>query len=120
MNANLADTADMGALIVITTVPDEILAVKISESLLQQRFGACVHMLPPGISRYRWHGKTDTSTEITLLIKSTTDRYAELECDIRRLHSYETPEILAFPAITGFPDYLKWIFDETHVQLVPR
>lgn len=119
MNANLADTADMGAIIVITTVPDEILAVKISESLLQQRFAACVHMLPPGVSRYRWHGKINTSTEITLLIKSTTDRYAELEGDIRRLHSYETPEILAFPASAGFPDYLKWIFDETRVQPVP-
>lgn len=109
----------MGTLIVITTVPDEILAVKISESLLQQRFAACVHMLPPGISRYRWHGKIDVSTEITLLIKSTTDRYVELEADIRRLHSYETPEILAFPVSAGLPDYLKWIFDETRVQQVP-
>lgn len=113
MNANLANSADMGALIVFTTVPDEIVAVKVTESLLQQRFAACVHALPIGLSRYRWRGEIESSAEITLLIKITFDRYRQLEADIVRLHPYEVPEIVAFPVSAGLPAYLKWITDET-------
>ncbi|MEO8101410.1 MAG: divalent-cation tolerance protein CutA [Betaproteobacteria bacterium] len=106
-------TSDIGALIVITTVPDENLAVKISESLLQQRLAACVHALPAGLSRFRWQGNIECLPEITLLIKSTVDRYQELEAVIRRLHSYETPEIVAFPVRLGLPAYLDWVVNET-------
>ncbi len=105
--------SDVGALIVITTVPDENLAVKITESLLQQRLAACVHAMPPGNSTYRWQGAIEKSVEITLIIKSTKDRYAELEAAIRRLHPYEVPEILALPVEIGFPAYIKWIVNET-------
>lgn len=106
-------TSDIGALIVITTVPDENLAVKITESLLQQRLAACVHALPAGRSTYRWQGTVENSAEITLVIKSTLARYPELEADIRRLHPYEVPEILALPVEIGFAAYLKWISNET-------
>jgi periplasmic divalent cation tolerance protein len=106
-------TFDMGPLVIITTVPDENLAVKITESLLQQRLAACVHALPPGRSTYRWQGKVERSAEITLIIKSTGARFTELEADIRRLHPYDLPEILALPVKTGSDAYLKWITDET-------
>lgn len=106
-------TEEVGALIVITTVPDENLAVKITESLLQQSLAACVHALPAGWSRYRWQGKIETAHEVTLLIKTRPGRYAELEAAITRLHSYDVPEILAVPAIGGLPAYLKWILYET-------
>ncbi|MBL0124350.1 MAG: divalent-cation tolerance protein CutA [Betaproteobacteria bacterium] len=106
-------TFDIGALLVITTVPDENLAVKISESLLQQRLAACVHALPMGKSRYHWQGRIESSAEITLLIKSTANRYSELEADIKRLHSYDVPEIIAFPIDTGLSAYLNWITNET-------
>ena len=106
-------TTSMGALVIITTVPDENLAVKITESLLQQQLAACVHTLPLGRSTYRWKGAIESSTELMLVIKSTTVRYEELEADIRRLHSYEVPEILAFPVEIAFPAYMKWIWDET-------
>lgn len=106
-------TADIGALIVFTTVPDENLAVKMTESLLQQRLAACVHRLPAGRSSYWWQGKLEYAEEITLIIKSTASTYAELETAIRRLHSYELPEIVALPVSAGLPAYLKWIHDET-------
>ena len=106
--------SDIGALIVITTVPDEKLAVKISESLLQQRLAACVHALPTGWSRYRWQGKIETTAEITLLIKTTVTQYPELEDDIVRLHPYEVPEIMALPVADGLPAYLNWILHETN------
>ena len=97
----------------ITTVPDENLAVKITESLLQQRLAACVHVLPPGKSHYRWEGEIEAAIEITLLIKTRPDRYAELEAEIRRLHPYDVPEIIALPVVAGLPAYLQWIVDET-------
>lgn len=106
-------TSDMGALVVITTVPDENLAVKVTESLLQQGLAACVHALPTGWSRYRWQGKIEQSLEITLLIKTSRHCYRELETEILRLHPYDVPEILAFPADTGLPAYLDWIKNET-------
>lgn len=105
--------ADMGALVVITTVPDENLAVKISESLLQQHLAACVHILPAGQSRFRWNGNIETAAEFTLIIKTRTGRYAQLEAELARLHVYETPEILALPVINGAKAYLQWITDET-------
>jgi periplasmic divalent cation tolerance protein len=106
--------SDIGALIVITTVPDEKLAVKISESLLQQRLAACVHALPIGWSRYRWQGNIETTAEIMLLIKTTVRQYPELEDDIVRLHPYEVPEIMALPVADGLPAYLNWILHETN------
>jgi periplasmic divalent cation tolerance protein len=106
-------TSDIGALIVITTVPDEHLAVKISESLLQQRLAACVHALPAGRSRYRWQGNIESSAEITLLIKTTGTLYPELEAEIVRLHPYEVPEIMAVRVDDGLPAYLQWIVNET-------
>ena len=106
-------TSDVGALVVITTVPDENLAVKLTESLLQQRLAACVHRLPAGQSTYWWQGKLESAAEITLLIKTTQLRYAELETAIRRLHSYDVPEIVALPVSDGLPAYLNWIRDET-------
>ena len=104
--------SDIGALIVITTVPDENLAVKITESLLQQRLAACVHALPIGVSRYRWQGRIETSAEITLVIKTTAGRYQKLEADIQRLHPYQVPEILALPVGFGLPAYVAWIMNE--------
>ena len=106
-------TSDMGALIVITTVPDAFLAVKISDALLQKSFAACVHVLPVGQSHYRWQGKIEHGAEITLIIKSSRHRYAELEAEIKRLHPYDVPEILALPVETGLAAYLDWIANET-------
>lgn len=106
-------STEMGALIVITTVPDENLAVKVSEALLQQRLAACVHALPAGRSMYRWQGKIEVATETTLLIKTTDARYPELEAALKRLHPYEVPEILALSVTQGLPAYVKWILDET-------
>ena len=103
----------MGALLVITTVPDEHLAVKVTAALLQQGLAACVHALPAGKSTYRWQGKIETACEISLLIKTQLARYAELEAVLTRLHPYDVPEILALPVTAGLPAYLNWILDET-------
>jgi periplasmic divalent cation tolerance protein len=113
MHADNPANADMGTLLVITTLPDEIHAVKLAESLVSARLAACVHRVPAGISIYRWQGQIHEEKEITVLIKTAAARYAELEAAIRRLHPYELPEIVALPISLGLPAYLKWINDET-------
>ena len=62
---------------------------------------------------YRWQGNIENTTEITMLIKTTTARYAELEATIKRLHPFEVPEVLAFPASQVLPSYFDWILRET-------
>jgi periplasmic divalent cation tolerance protein len=103
----------MAALLVITTLPDEIAAVKLVATLLSSKLVACVHTLPAGISNYRWQGKVEQSREHTLLIKTTAARYAELEATIKQHHPYDVPELIAFPITHGLDAYLKWIEDET-------
>ena len=113
MNADSANPDDMGAMLIIATVPDQIHAVKITESLLQQRLAACVHTMPSGISRYRWQGKIETSAETMLMIKTSARRFRDVEAEIARIHPYEVSEIVALPIVAGLPGYLKWIIDET-------
>lgn len=103
----------MGALVVFATVPDHAAGVRISEHLVDNGLAACVHILPTGTSIYRWQGKTETATEHTLLIKTVSARFQELQQAICRLHSYECPEIIALPVTDGFAPYLNWISAET-------
>jgi periplasmic divalent cation tolerance protein len=104
---------EVGTVVVFTTVPDDDLAVKIAQSLLEKRLAACVHILASGQSFYRWQGKIEHGAEKLMIIKSTVERYAELESTIRRLHPYDLPEIVSFPISHGLPAYLDWIRHET-------
>lgn len=109
-----AVSTDLGALLAIATVPDQNLGVKIAEALLQQHLAACVHLLPAGRSMYRWQGSIEDRAETTLLIKTTTARYAEVEATIKRLHPFDIPEVLALPISRILPEYLDWMRRETH------
>jgi periplasmic divalent cation tolerance protein len=94
---------------VLTTVPDKPLAVQIGHTLVEARLAACVQVSGPVESVYRWHGKIETTSEWQCWIKTTRDRYAEVEQAIRRLHPYEVPEILALPVVEGHLDYIQWL-----------
>ena len=85
-------------------------ARRIARSLVEKRLAACVNLLTaPVESVYRWKGKLETAKEITLLIKTTRARYVAVERAIRKLHSYEVPEIIAIPITGGSRDYLTWL-----------
>lgn len=99
----------MGSLLVFTNLPDQAAAEALARALIEQRLAACVNILAPCRSVYRWQGAVETSPEVPLLIKSTDERYAALEVAIRRGHPYELPEIIAVPIERGLPDYLAWI-----------
>lgn len=97
----------------ITTVPDQALAVKVSETLVDKRLAACVHRLPVGVSTYRWQGRVETAEEITLLIKTRAAHLPSIETTLLALHPYQTPELLAFVADQGLATYMDWVQDET-------
>lgn len=105
-------------LVVLTNCPDVEVADRIARTLVEQRLAACVNRLAPVESVYRWQGAVERATEVPLLIKTTRERYAEIEQAIRALHPYEVPEIIAMPVSAGLASYLRWVADETQPPLI--
>ena len=106
------------ALVVLTNCPDEAVADRIARTLVENGLAACVNRLAPASSIYRWKGAVERATETPLLIKTTRERYTEVEQAIRSIHPYETPEIIALAIEAGFGPYLRWIADETQPPLI--
>ena len=106
----------METLIVLTTVGDRETALKIARHLIDRRLAACVNVLAPCTSVYRWQGKTEEAQEIPLLIKTRGEAYPQVEAAIRQVHPYELPEIIAVPVQRGLPAYLQWVASETTIQ----
>jgi periplasmic divalent cation tolerance protein len=81
--------------------------------LLEKKLAACVSLVKNIESIYRWKGKLLDEKEVLMLIKSRKKLYKSVEEEVKKLHSYEVPEIIALPVITGSKDYLYWIDSET-------
>jgi periplasmic divalent cation tolerance protein len=103
----------MNTLLVLTHLPNRESAEALARALLERRLAACVNILPPCRSLYRWKGAVETADETPLLVKTTEARYAALEAAIREGHPYELPDIVALPVTAGLPDYLAWVAAET-------
>ena len=100
-------------LLVLTNLPDDASAQALARSLVSERLAACVNILAPCRSTYRWQGAIENAEETPVLIKTTESRYAALEAAIRARHPYELPEIIAVPVAHGLPEYLSWVDAET-------
>ncbi|MCY7393265.1 MAG: divalent-cation tolerance protein CutA [Leptolyngbyaceae cyanobacterium CAN_BIN12] len=94
--------------VVLVTVPSKEEAIAIAHALVESKLAACVSILPIQ-SIYTWQGTVHQEDEWQLLVKSDLSKFTELEAKIRGLHSYEVPEIIALPIITGSKPYLQWI-----------
>ena len=103
----------MENLLVLTTLPDTEAARILARHLVESRVAACVNVLAPCRSVFRWEGKLEDAEEVPLLIKTTRTRYAALEAAIQEKHPYELPEIIAVPIAQGLPGYLAWVAAET-------
>lgn len=101
------------AILVLTQMPDRASAQSLAQSLVETRLAACVNIGAPTHSLYHWHGEIETVQEIPVTVKTSSERYAEVEAAIRARHPYELPEIVAVPIIDGLAAYLDWIVDET-------
>ena len=103
----------MGTLLVLTNLPDRAAAEKLADELIGQRVAACINILAPCRSVYRWKGAVQHDEEHPMLIKTTPERYPALERALRAGHPYELPEIIALPVERGLPAYLEWVAAET-------
>ena len=101
------------SVLVLTTFPAEGDAEKLATTLLEERLAACVNILPPMKSIYRWQGKIESASERQLLIKTSLGRMRALEKRLKELHPYEVPEFLALMVDKTAKDYLSWLVDAT-------
>ena len=101
------------ALLVLTNLPDAASAHTLARELVAARVAACVNVLAPCHSVYRWQGAVEEAAEVPLLIKTSAARYPALEAAIRAHHPYELPEIVAVPIVRGLSGYLDWVAAET-------
>ena len=102
---------DTDAIVVFMTATNGEEATRLAEMLVGAHLAACVQILPEMESVYRWKGKIERQSEILLLAKTTRAKFAELEREVRALHSYDTPEIIAVPIADGSAPYLQWLKD---------
>ncbi|HJW26743.1 MAG TPA: divalent-cation tolerance protein CutA [Rhodocyclaceae bacterium] len=103
----------MDTLLVVTNCPDAAVAEDIARHVVEAGLAACVNILAPCRSIYRWQGVVETAEEVPLLAKTSSERYPALEAAIRDRHPYEVPEIIALPIGKGLPAYLEWVANET-------
>jgi periplasmic divalent cation tolerance protein len=99
-----------GVVILVTCASREE-ADKISSCLVEKKLAACANIIHGINSIFRWQGKVDSAKESLLIIKSGEDKINSIIREVKSLHSYEVPEIIALPIIGGSKDYLKWLDD---------
>jgi periplasmic divalent cation tolerance protein len=97
------------AIVVLTTVEKAEDGQRLAHLLVERELAACVQILPPMTSVYRWQGKIERANETLLLIKTTRAAYDGLETAIKENHSYATPEIIVLPVEAGLKEYLDWL-----------
>jgi periplasmic divalent cation tolerance protein len=98
-----------GKIVILCACGSEEEAEKIARALVEQRLAACVNILAPMSSIYRWEGKIETSREWLLSIKTADTHFDRVAHAIQSMHSYELPEIIALPIPAGSAPYLAWI-----------
>ena len=103
--------SDQGSdyIVVNMTAADSEEALRIAELLVEKNLAACVQILPAMQSIYRWKGEIEKQPEILILAKTVKSKFGELEAEVRAVHSYETPEIVAVPITNGSTPYLEWL-----------
>jgi periplasmic divalent cation tolerance protein len=97
-------------LVVLVTCGSAAEARKIGKRLVEKKLAACASVLEaPVRSIYRWKGGVESGREFLIIVKTSRKRFASVEREVRRLHSYDVPEIIALPVERGSQNYLKWI-----------
>ena len=104
---------DARAVLLLTTMPDDDAAATLAQTLVDERLAACVNVLPPMQSTYRWQERVETAAERQLIMKTTAARLDALKARLEELHPYEVPEILVIDVASGGEAYLAWVAEST-------
>jgi periplasmic divalent cation tolerance protein len=105
------------ALLVLTNLPDHDVARAIARQLVENQLAACVNIMPAVQSIYQWQGQLEEAAEVSLLIKTTTEQYGDLESLILSMHPYDVPEVIGIPVTEGLPAYLAWLEREVRKDI---
>ncbi len=100
--------------LVVVSCANAMQAKLIARSVVEKRLAACVNVLRRSIdSYYRWEGKVEKASEVLLFIKTTERKLSSLEREVKRLHSYDVPEFIVLPIVSGSKPYLDWLTENT-------
>lgn len=99
--------------VIFVTTESEDQAVEIARTLVAERLAACVNIVGPVRSIYRWRNDVKDNREYLLIIKTRALLYMKVETRVRQMHTYEVPEVLALNADRGSPPYIQWMLDST-------
>jgi periplasmic divalent cation tolerance protein len=100
-------------IVVLVTCGSEEESIKIAHALVENRLAACVNLVSPIRSIYRWEGKIWDEKEWLLIIKTQEKKFDELKTKVKSLHSYAVPEIVSLPIVEGSSSYLRWLEEMT-------
>jgi periplasmic divalent cation tolerance protein len=104
-------------ILVFITTPDQAIARQIADQLVEKQFAACVNIIPDIQSIYRWQGKVQKEGEVLLIVKTRLQHlHTHLIPEVKVLHPYTNPEIIALPILDGSEDYLDWIDQSTQPE----
>lgn len=87
-------------------------------SLLKKRLAACGNIISGVESKFWWKGRADTAREVLIILKARQENFEKIEIEIKRIHSYEVPEIIAISIVAGNKEYLNWLRKETCVPKI--
>ncbi|MDD3374562.1 MAG: divalent-cation tolerance protein CutA [Candidatus Omnitrophica bacterium] len=96
-------------IVILITAKNQREAKKISSKLLEKKLVACCNIIKGVQSFFWWKGKIDSASEVMLVLKTKKSLFLKIVSTVKKLHSYETPEIIALPIVAGDKSYLKWI-----------
>jgi periplasmic divalent cation tolerance protein len=108
-NSELLVNIMIDCILILVTAGSETEAETIAKTLVEERLVACVNIVSPIRSIYRWEGKVADEREWLLIMKTPAARFAEVEARVKALHSYQVPEVIAIPIQDGSEAYLRWI-----------
>jgi periplasmic divalent cation tolerance protein len=103
----------MAVLVVFSTFPTADKAAEVARTLVSEQLAACVNLLGPVRSIYRWRGEISDDSETLAVIKTTAERFDAMKARLVELHPYEVAEVIAVPACAGHAPYLAWVEAET-------
>lgn len=120
MSSEPSHEPDDGVVGVYLTFPDVATAARVAEVLVAERLAACVNVLPPCTSVYRWEGRVVREPEVVAWAKTTRGRLNALTAAVEARHPYEVPCVVAYPSAGGSAAYLDWVRDEVVSSAAPE
>lgn len=103
--------------VVYATVPDPETGEQLGREMVEARLAACANVLPSVTSIYHWEGEVQQDKEAVLILKTSRERYPELECALKAKHPYECPCIVSWDIAEGHTPYLDWVRERCQVSV---